>query len=279
VPFDAKAPESVHMAEWPKSNPALMDQRLMDEMGLVKRLVSLGHAARNSVNLKVRQPLAEAAFAVRTPAEAKALRGLAYTIAEELNVKSVTVMEAAGDMVHYSLNPLPQKLGKKLGQDFPKVQKMLREGSEAEVSAWARQLVAGHSLSLNVSGKTVEVTPEEVEVLRKASAGYTVAEEAGYLAALQTTLTEPLVMEGMAREVVRRLNSLRRDADYALSDHITVSYKASNKLSKAIAANADYVRAETLADALSAVDAPQGDKVETFEFDGETITCAVKRAS
>src|SRR6185295_11694826 len=118
--FDASAPESVHLAQWPKSDPALIDQRLMDEMGLVKRLVSLGHSARNSVNLKVRQPLAEAAFAVRTPAEAKALRALAYTVAEELNVKTVTVMEAAGDMVRYSLNPLPQKLGKRLGGDFPK---------------------------------------------------------------------------------------------------------------------------------------------------------------
>ncbi len=275
--FDASAPESVHMAPWPQADSALIDQRLLDEMALVKRLVSLGHAARNSVNIKVRQPLAEATFAVRTPAEAKALRMLAYTIAEELNVKSVTVMESAGEMIRYSLNPLPQKLGKRLGANFPKVQKMLREGSEAEVTAWAKQLMNGQTLRLGVNGQTVEVTPDEVEVRRNATEGYAVAEESGYVAALRTALTDALVMEGLAREAVRRVQLMRRDADYALSDHIQVTYSASDKLARALTANADYVRAETLADVLTAAEAPQGDRVETFEFDGETVAFAVRR--
>src|SRR5258707_12561783 len=128
--FDASAPDSVHLSQWPAFNTALIDQRLMDEMGLVKRLVSLGHAARNSVNMKVRQPLEEAAFAVRTPVEAKALRSLAYTVAEELNVKTVSVMESAGSMVRYSLNPLPQKIGKRLGSKVPAGQKKVCEGEQ-----------------------------------------------------------------------------------------------------------------------------------------------------
>ncbi len=275
--FDSAAPDSVHLAQWPQANPALIDQRLMDEMGLVKRLVSLGHAARNSVNIKVRQPLAEATFAVRTPAEAKALRALAYTVAEELNVKTVSVMESAGDMIRYSLNPLPQKLGKRLGANFPKVQKMLREGSEAEVTNWARLLLDGQNVQLGINGQTIELTPEEVEVRRNASEGYAVSEENGYVAALRTALTESLLMEGLAREAVRRIQLMRRDADYALNDHIAVTYQASERLAKALEANGDYVRAETLADALTASDAPQGDRVDTFEFDGERVTFGIKR--
>src|SRR5262249_38755417 len=192
---------------------AKIDQRLRDEMRLVKRLVSLGHAARNSAEIKVRQPLPEASFAVRTPAEAKALRGLAYTVAEELNVKSVTVMDGAGEMIRYSLNPLPQKLGKRLGPNFPKVQKALREGPQTEVTAWAQQLLNGQTVKVALNGDTFEVTPEEVEVRRNATEGYTVAEENGYVAALRTTLTHALVAEGLAREAVRRVQLMRRDAD------------------------------------------------------------------
>ncbi len=280
VTVDPSAPDSVHLAQWPQANPALIDQRLMDEMGLVKRLVSLGHAARNSVKplpIKVRQPLSEAMFAVRTPAEAKVVRSLAYTIAEELNVKSVSVMDSTGDMIKYSLNPLPQKLGKRLGQNFPKVQQMLREGPETEVMTWAALLLEGKPIQLAVNGQTVEVSPEEVEVRRNATEGYAVAEENGYVAALRTALNEALVKEGLAREAVRRVQLMRRDADYALSDHVSLTYKASERLAQALAANADYVRAETLADSLTDVDNPQGDRVETFEFDGETVTFGVKR--
>src|SRR5258707_13971511 len=102
--FDASAPDSVHLSQWPAFNTALIGQRLMDEMGLVKRLVSPGHAARNSGNLKVRQPLEEAAFAVRRPTEAKALPALAYTVAEELTVKTGRVMASPGEMERCSLN-------------------------------------------------------------------------------------------------------------------------------------------------------------------------------
>ena len=279
--LDPAAPESVHLAQWPQAQPALIDQRLMDEMGLIKRLVSLGHAARNSVNLKVRQPLAEAAFAVRTPAEAKALRLLAGTVAEELNVKTVTLLDedSAGAVIRYALNPLPQKLGKRLGRLFPVVQKLLREGPQTDVTAWARALLAGESITVSAGGDSVTLTPDEVEVLRNAAEGFTVAEENGYVAALRTALTEELVLEGLAREAVRRINTMRRDADYALSDHVTVQYRASAQLAQALTVHGEYVQAETLADALVSADVPQGERVESFEFDGQTATFSVARVS
>jgi len=277
---DPKAVDSVHLNKWPKADESLIDARLMDEMGLIKRLVSLGHAARNSVNLKVRQPLSEAAFAVRTPGEAKALTMLAATVAEELNVKTVTLLDekSAGAMIKYTLNPLPQKLGKRLGGQFPAVQKMLREGDPVNVTAWAKALMAGQPIIVAPNGVSVELTAEEVEVRRNAAEGFTVAEENGYVAALRTALTEELIQEGLTREVVRRINTLRRDADYALSDHVVVTYTASEKLASALTKHAEYVRSETLADSLTATSVPAGDKVESFEFDGQTLTLGVKRA-
>jgi isoleucyl-tRNA synthetase len=182
-------------------------------------------------------------------------------------------------MISYSLNPLPQKLGKRLGAQFPTVQKLLREGDSAQVTAWAKQLIAGEPLVVTVNGSTVELSAEEVEVRRTAAEGFTVAEENGYVAALQTTLTEALIKEGLAREVVRRINLMRRDADYALSDTIRITYNATPRLAEALTAHSSYVCDETLAERLEAVAQPEGDKVETFEFDGETITLGVKRVA
>jgi len=277
---DSAAPESVHLATWPTPNDAYDAPELVTEMRLVKRLVSLGHAARNSVDMKVRQPLSEAAFAVRTANEAAALRRLAYTVGEELNVKAVTLLEenTAGQMVRYSLHPLPSKLGKRLGSRFPTVQKMLREGDPAFVVPLAKQLLAGEAIRVTVDGEEIVLNGEEVEVRRSAAEGYAVAEEDGYVAALRTELTEALILEGLAREVVRRVNTMRRDADYALSDTITVLYTASPRLAKAITTHTDFIQAETLATRLMAHDAPSGDRVESFEFDGETLTLAVKKA-
>jgi isoleucyl-tRNA synthetase len=228
----------------------------------------------------VRQPLSEAAFAVGSVAEEQALEKLAYTIAEELNVKKITVMgvQEAGAMIRYSLNPLPQKLGKRLGGSFPKVRQLLREGSDQEtVNAWAKQLVSGHNINVALNGDTFELTPEEVEVRRNATEGYTVAEEDGYVAALRTHLTDDLIKEGMAREVVRRINTMRRECDYALNDQIVVTYKASDKLVDALQTHANYLMTETLATALTPADAPSGDRVESFDFDGETITVGIQR--
>lgn len=276
---DPSTPESVHLASWPSFDHTRIDQRLIDEMGLIKRLAEMGRSARESVSIKLRQPLSEGMFAVRNPAEAKAVRRLAYILADELNIKTVNVLESASEVVKYGLNPLPQKLGKKFGQDFPRVQKLLREGDAEQVTAWAKQLLDGRNVNVNWEGangepKSAEVTPEEVEVRRSASEGYAVAEGEGYLVALHTELNEELIAEGLTREAVRRVQLMRRDADFSLDDHITVIYQATDKLAKALVSYADYVRAETLADQIS-VGAP--DNAQTFEFDGETLTLGIRR--
>ncbi|MCS6870239.1 MAG: DUF5915 domain-containing protein, partial [Anaerolineae bacterium] len=149
----------------------------------------------------------------------------------------------------------------------------------AQVTAWAKQLLTGQPLVVNVNGSTVELSAEEVEVRRTAAEGFTVAEENGYVAALQTTLTEDLIKEGLAREVVRRVNLMRRDADYALSDTIHVTYTATPRLAEALQTHSRYVCSETLAERLEAVAQPEGDRVETFEFDSETITIGIKRVT
>ncbi|HLU08210.1 MAG TPA: DUF5915 domain-containing protein, partial [Oceanobacillus sp.] len=286
---DQSAPISVHLALWPEANPELIDRTMIDEMRLVQRLVSLGRSARESVSMGVRQPLASARFATRDAKEADVVRRLSGLISNELNVKQVEVLEGAADVVEYKLNPLPSILGKKFGKDFPRVQKTLREGDSADVRRWAETLLRDENIVLELDGSTFEMTPEEVEVHRNAAEGYAIAEDGNYLVALDTRLTEDLIMEGLAREVVRRVQTMRKDADFDISDTISLKYTASERLANAIERYADYIRAETLSAQLEQGEPtngyyrayfgpdPDGDPKKDTSIDGESLTLAVKR--
>lgn len=286
---DKNAPDSVHLAMFPEANEALIDAKLLREMRLVQRLVSLGRAARESVKIGVRQPLATAYFTTRSAEEAGAISKYADLIAGELNVKAVEALADAGEIVKYRLNPLPSALGKKFGKDFPRVQKALREGDPADVRRYAETLLAGKNIVVTLDGQDFEATPEEVQVIREATEGYAVAEEVGYVAALDVTLTDELVMEGLAREVVRRVQSLRKDADFELTDNIVIRYDASERLTQAIQRFNDYIAAETLATTIEQgkpengffkaefAPAADGDKKNDTSIDGETLFVGVKR--
>ncbi len=284
---DANAPESVHLTFFPEANDALIDAKLLREMRLVQRLVSLGRAARESVKIGVRQPLALAYFTTRSADEVSAISTYADLIAGELNVKAVQHLANAGEIVSYRLNPLPSVLGKKFGKDFPRLQKALREGDPADVRRYAEALLAVKSIVVTVDGTDYEATADEVQVIREARAGYAAAEENGYVAALDVTLTDDLVMEGLAREVVRRVQALRKDADFELTDNIVIRYDASERLAGAIQRFSAYIAAETLAVQIEhgapdngfvqAEFAPHDDKKQDTSIDGERLHVGVKR--
>src|SRR5690606_31393716 len=130
----------------------------------------------------------------------------------------------------YALNPLPQKLGRKLGGDFPKVQKALREGAQDSVTAWAQTLEAGQTLTLEIDGQSFEIAPDECEVRFNAAEGFAVAQEKGTVAALDVRLTPALEREGLAREFVRRVQALRKDANFDIVDKIELVYEAEGQL-------------------------------------------------
>jgi isoleucyl-tRNA synthetase len=279
--MDASAPPSVHLALWPEYNEALIERSRIDEMRLVQRLVSLGRAARESVKIGVRQPLSEAQFVTRDAGERATVDHMRDLIMAELNVKTLSIV----DEPVYVLNPLPQVLGKKFGKDFPRVQKALREGSRADVQVWAKQLLAKQPVELVLDGQTFIVTAEECQVLMKAPEGFAYAEEGGYMAVINTTLTEELVLEGLAREVVRRVQSMRKDADYNITDSISVRYVAGDRLRQAFERFGDYIRAETLAVSLLAEPPAPGDFSRQFstddksDIDGENLTLGLRRVN
>jgi isoleucyl-tRNA synthetase len=272
---DQTAPPSVHMADFPQADPAAVDQALVGEMRLLKTLVSLGHSARNAVKLRVRQPLSEAAFSVPSDRDAEVVLRMQALIADELNVKTVSILKATAGLVNYKLKPV-DTLGKQLRGDFQAVRGAIVNASEEQVRDWGQKLLAGEAIHVPANGKTFELDSSQVIVQQTGAEGYAVAEQGGYLAALKTELSESLIQEGLAREVLRRIQTLRKEAGLQISDRVQVWYQASENLAAAIQAHADYIAGETLADRL---EPGQGGQHQTQdEFDGESLHLSLSKA-
>ncbi len=273
--IDAKAPESVHLAKWPKADESRIDETLNREMALVMKLVSLGHNARQKANRKVRQPLSEAAFALARPEERHAVETYSALITDELNVKKVRLLDASGEAVSFTVKPLSRQLGQKYGNKFPGLAKAI---TALDATLSAPLLLSGQSVNVTLDGQEYAILPEEVEVRAQAKEGFAVANEGAYLAALITELTPDLISEGMAREFVRRVQDLRKTAELDVADRIRVHVTATPRLKAAIEANRDYIVAETLAVELDFVESGDSLSTMTDEFDGEKVTLRLNKA-
>jgi isoleucyl-tRNA synthetase len=251
-----------------------LDPELTRDMALVLKLVSLGHAARSRSNQKVRQPLAEAAFAVPTGEDRRTVDRYADLIGDELNVKSVRLLDAAAEVVDFRLNPLPKQLGQKYGSRFPAVRAALL-ALDAERAA--ADLLSGKPLSVTVGGERLEILPDEVEVRLQAHGGLSAVAEGAYIAALRTELTPELEREGLARELVRRIQDLRKDSGFNVQDRIHVEYGASERLAEAITSHREYIAGEVLAVRLESCPEPGGESVADLEFDGEHVQVGLRR--
>jgi len=262
--------ESVHLAYWPAAQRELIDEDLSRDVKLVMRVSSLGRAARARAQAKVRQPLQTLLVQTRTEEEAESLRRLAPQVLDELNVRELRVLENEGDLLDYQVRPNLPKLGPKYGKEIGQINRALSAANPAAVAA---AVAAGEQVSLD--GYTLE--PDELLVTAKEREGYAVAQEAGYTVALDTAITPDLADEGLARELVHRLQTLRKDAGFEIADRITVSYQGDEDVRRVMSRFADYVAVETLAVELKEGSAPDGAYAEQQKLDGQEVMLAVRR--
>jgi isoleucyl-tRNA synthetase len=238
-------------------------------------LASLGHAARNAAGRKLRQPLAEAVFSVPSAAERSVVEAHASLLADELNVKRIRLLEAATEAVEFRLNPLPKQLGQKYGSRYPRVREAILR---LEAAPAAFRLNEGKAIEVSVDGEMLTILPEEVEVRTEARAGLGTAADGGYVAGVVVALTPELEAEGLAREFIRRLQDLRKQAGLDIADRIAVQFKATPRLAEALAAFSDTVANETLAVSLVPQPSPSGEAAADFSFEGESAQVALRRA-
>jgi isoleucyl-tRNA synthetase len=271
---EADAPESVHHCSWPTASAQRLEasQELLARMTLARQVVTLGHAARGQANIKVRQPLEK--VLVFAPGQVDDLMAIEELILDELNVKQLEAAREASELVSYKLLPVNRLLGPRFGKLFPKVRAAL--SAVADPNATATQLEEGINLTLQVDGETVELAPDEVLVQTEARAGMAVLGDGGITVALDTELTPQLQAEGLAREVVRRVQNLRKEADFQLDDRIVTTYSSDEALGETIAGWAEYIKTETLSDQLIAGSPQPGAYSESTEVDGHSLTLGVK---
>jgi isoleucyl-tRNA synthetase len=267
--MDESAPESIHHCAYPAADETAVDHELLNDVAISRAAVALGHSIRSSSNVKVRQPLGKAIIVVTHDQRASVER-TKDIIADELNVKSVELAEDEAALVTYKLLPDNKKLGPKFGQKFPQVRAALQT---ADGFAVAYAVRSGQSVTLG----EFTLAPDEILVTPQPREGFAIASEGGVVVALDTHITPELKREGQAREVVRRVQDLRKQAGFEISDHIALTYQADGDVKAAIEQWAEYIQAETLADVLIAGE-PQG-AVDEDEMDGVTVKLGVTRVT
>lgn len=269
------APESVHLAPWPETELARIDEELLANTAQLQSVIALGRSARRSAALRVRQPLSE--LLVRAQ-RVEALRLLEDELRDELNVKTVRYLDVGDTLVAYRIKPNLPVVGRKYGKLVPALRTALESLAPDEARAVAQSVEAGQSYPLTVDGQTLALAPNEVLVEATSPPGYVVAEEEGLLVALNTTLTPELRLEGQARDLVRSIQDARKEANFAISDRIEVTLQPGGDFDPAplIDTFGGYVKFETLANTIRvAAPAPDMRTVEV-EVDGGSMLIGVK---
>ncbi len=244
--LDADAAESVHMSAWPEADESLVDDGLLHDLGVVQKVVGLGRAARAQSGVRTRQPLSRLLLRAPDEAAAAALEAHREQILEELNVKDLEFIARDAGLVDYRIKPNLPRIGKRFGKRIPVLKEALAAADGAAIAGAASR---GEDFEIRVGEETVVLNGEDVLVETSSAEGYACAEDAGYLAGLDTSISDELRLEGIARELVRTVQDARKQAGLEVSDRIVLGVSGSPAVEQALEKHRDYLMEETLASA------------------------------
>ena len=242
--LDAEAPLSVHLAEYPVADTSLKDVQLETDMAFIREVISMGHAARNRSGIKTRQPLAEITIGGLSDAEKATVNRLAELVYDELNVKAIVFTEELDAFAQVTLKPNFRVLGPKYGKGVQTIAKALASADAMQTKA---ELETAGSLQIEAAGEIYTLDPSEIDVQTQNREGFFVEVDARKFVALSTELTHELVLEGLARELVNKIQNMRKDADFNVSDRIKLSLADASPLAdEAFRVHQAYILQETL---------------------------------
>lgn len=264
--IDKTAPESVHLCDFPKVNEAHIDKDLEKNMGEVLEIVVLGRAARNEANIKNRQPIGK--MFVKAPVVLPDF--YKEIVEEELNVKEVVFKDDMEAYLTYSFKPQFRVLGPKVGKKMGAIQKALKavNGHKAK-----EELDTTGKLVVALPDGDVTLLPEDVEVTMAQTEGYNCQRYNGVTIALETTLSEELLEEGFVREIISKVQTMRKENGYEVTDHIAVGLKGNEKLENLVKKNESFLKDITLADKVTYGETSGHEK--EWNINGETVTLSV----
>lgn len=270
--FGEAVNESVHLCDYPEADRSVIDEGLARRMKRVREVVSLGRNARMGAKLKVRQPLAAIQIIPAEPSVKEEISLYADLVKEELNVKDVQFLDNAGEYISYTVSPDFKKLGPKLGKRLPAVKAAL---SKADGAALLAEMKKNGAVTVDAGGEPVSLTEEEVMIRLQAKEGYAAAQGDDCVVLLSTELTEDLLREGRARELVRLIQDRRKEMGCEYTDRIKVGIVTdSEALAAAADSFADYIKGETLAVELVKEPIPGTEPIEA-KADGAALSVYV----
>ena len=257
--------KSVHLEDFPVENTDLINSAIEERMDLVRDICSLGRFAREEVNIKVRQPIKSL---ILPKSDQMIIGDLLPVIQEELNVKEVVFKEDMTDYLEYIVKPNFKVLGKTLGPKVKELQEVLSKLTSKEISE-----ISENGLIVKLDGEDFEITSDMVLISLKQKEGYTSSSNSRTCIVLDTELTKELVLEGLAREFVRKVQSLRKEADFVITDHIKVYYNGTEAVDEMLNMYKDYVMGEVLGDDLI----KDVSLTEMVELNDEKVAIKVER--
>ena len=269
------AAESVHTAAFPTVEDAELDEDLERRIHLARSISSAVLALRNASQINVRQPLSRILVVTgrnMAKADVDAVRGM---ILDEVNVKSIEYVDTSSGVVNRTAKANYQTLGRRLGKRM--------KAAAAAIAALDDQQITGYidsgRISLDLDDGPLDLGEGDIDIVSSGVDGWLVQSVEGSTVALDATLTKDLLLEGISREIVNRIQNLRKQADYDVTDRIRVEYATSGVIRESLGEYAEVVRNETLALELHPADEPAGDLVESFEIEDQVITIGVRRTS
>ncbi|MBQ1515105.1 MAG: class I tRNA ligase family protein, partial [Lachnospiraceae bacterium] len=265
---DASAPESVHLCAFPETDEAMIDAGLEQKMDEVLKVVTMGRAARNTANRKNRQPLAK--MFVKAPE--KLPEFYQDIIREELNVKEVEFTDEVGAFTSYSFKPQMRTLGPKYGKLLGGIKAAL---AGIDGNAAMAELNANGVLKLDIDGNAVELAPEDLLIDTQQVEGFEAVTEKDITVVIDTRLTPELEEEGLVRETVSKIQTMRRDAGFEVTDHIAVSISGNEAIEELVRANEAKIAGDVLADSIVFGEAFEISK--EWNLNGQKVTIGVRR--
>jgi len=270
VNLDKSAPESVHLALFPQYHSEMVDSDLEKNMDIVLDVVVDGRAARNSANIKNRQPLGHMYVKTKEPLAQRYID----IIAEELNVKKVSFTESTDGLIGYSMKPQLRTLGPKYGKLVPKIKEYL---ANADGSTIVPKLRKGEAFTFTIDGTEISLNENDVlvEVVERSGFVTETSENSNMAVVLDTNLTPELIEEGFVREIVSKVQTMRKEAGFEVMDRISLGFKGNDKIAAVIDKNKDSVCADVLANKLTPGETSGYEK--QWDINGEAVTLSVEK--
>ena len=266
--------KSVHLAKFPTVDESVINPTLEEQMQVAQDCTSMVLALRRKANLKVRQPLSTIMVPVMSEAQKADIEAMSSLILSEVNVKNIKFVGNEDGVLVKRVKPDFRKLGPKHGKVMKQLGKMISEMSQADIIEFEKN----GSFTFTIDGTQATVEACDVEIISEDIPGWLVANEGNLTAALDITVTEELRREGIAREIVNRIQNIRKDNDFDITDRIKVVISKNENSDAAITEYTDYISKQVLADSLVICDSVAGDDTTQLDMDDYTLTVKVTKS-